>query len=102
MFTSVVLMSMLVAASVALPGGYQQISYAPIPYNFNYGVNAGATNFGQEESGNGGNAKGSYWVQLPDGRLERVDYWADGSGYHATVSFEGTAKHPSYTPSYGY
>ncbi|XP_053635401.1 cuticle protein 10.9-like [Cherax quadricarinatus] len=102
MFTSVVLMSILVAAGVALPGGYQQPSYAPIPYNFNYDVNAGATNFGQQESGNGGNAKGSYWVQLPDGRLERVDYWADGSGYHATVSFQGTAKHPSYAPSYGY
>nr|XP_045602194.1 adult-specific rigid cuticular protein 15.7-like [Procambarus clarkii] len=103
MFTSVVLMCMLVAAGVALPGGYQQQSYnAPLPYDFNYGINSGATNFGQQESGNNGNAKGSYWVNLPDGRVQRVDYWADGSGYHATVSFQGTAKHPSYAPSYGY
>ncbi|KAG7158014.1 Adult-specific rigid cuticular protein 15.5-like 3 [Homarus americanus] len=94
----VLLLCLLVTAGVALPGGYN----VPLPYNYNYGINAGSTNFGQQESGNGGNVKGSYFVHLPDGRVQKVDYWADGSGYHATVTFQGTASHPSYGPSHGY
>nr|XP_053635416.1 pro-resilin-like [Cherax quadricarinatus] len=98
MFTSVLLMCMLVAAGVALPVGYD----VPIPYNFNYGVSAGDTNFGQQESGDGSNVKGTYYVNLPDGRVQTVAYWADGSGYHPTVTYQGTASYPSYAPSYGY
>jgi hypothetical protein len=33
-------------------------------------------------------------VKLPDGRVQTVRYWADHSGYHAEVKFEGKAYHP--------
>ena len=83
------------------------IPQRPTPYVFNYGVQSDNSNFGQEEEGDGQNVRGSYYVQLPDGRLQKVDYWADESGYHATVSYEGTASYPtvSYSSSpsgYGY
>ncbi|KAG7158007.1 pro-resilin-like [Homarus americanus] len=101
MFTSVALMCLLVAASVALPGGYQQPSYnVPTPYTFNYGVTAGNNNFGQHESGDGRNVRGKYYVHLPDGRVQTVGYWADGSGFHSTVNYQGTASHPG--SGYGY
>ncbi|XP_045602201.1 pro-resilin-like [Procambarus clarkii] len=98
MFTSVVLMCMMAALGVTLPTGYN----VPIPYNFNYGVSAGNNNFGHQEAGDGHNVKGSYFVHLPDGRVQTVNYWADGSGYHPTVTYQGTASYPSYAPSYGY
>ncbi|XP_050735926.1 holotricin-3-like isoform X7 [Eriocheir sinensis] len=77
-------------------GGYSR----PTPYAFNYGVSAGYTNFGQSEKGNGyGGVNGGYWVNLPDGRVQRVSYWADGSGYHPVVSYSGKAHYPA---SYGH
>ena len=72
------------------------LSQVPTPYNFDYGVSAGATNFGHSESGDGfGSAHGGYWVNLPDGRVQNVNYWADGSGYHPVVTYQGTAIYPS-------
>ncbi|KAG7158018.1 pro-resilin-like [Homarus americanus] len=100
MFTSVALMCMLVAVGVALPGGYQPSYNVPIPYTFNYGVTAGNNNFGQHESGDGRNVRGKYYVHLPDGRVQTVGYRADGSGFHPTVSYQGTASHPGH--GYGY
>ena len=75
----------------------------PIPYNFDYGVSAGNTNFGHSESGDGhGSAHGGYWVNLPDGRVQKVNYWADGSGYHPVVTYQGTAVFPAGKGGYGY
>ncbi|XP_050316106.1 uncharacterized protein LOC126750510 isoform X2 [Anthonomus grandis grandis] len=54
--------------------------------------------FGHEEERKGKNTKGRYYVTLPDGRKQKVDYFADNSGYHARVSYENVAKHP-YVPS---
>lgn len=31
----------------------------------------------------------SYFVQLPDGRRLKVDYFVDDTGYHPSVSYEG-------------
>ncbi|KAK3872660.1 hypothetical protein Pcinc_022272 [Petrolisthes cinctipes] len=77
-------------------GGYGGGIAVPIPYSYNYGVSSGNTNFGHDESGDGsGNAHGGYWVNLPDGRRQQVDYWADGSGFHPVVSYQGTARFPS-------
>ncbi|XP_063862979.1 uncharacterized protein LOC135102124 [Scylla paramamosain] len=79
-------------------GGY---GYArPTPYAYNYGVSAGYTNFGQSEKGNGyGGVHGGYWVNLPDGRVQRVSYVADYSGFHPVVTYSGKAHYPA---SYGY
>lgn len=52
--------------------------------------------FGHSEARKGKTTWGKYFVQLPDGRLETVKYWADKSGYHAEVDFKGQAKHPSH------
>ncbi|KAK8398530.1 hypothetical protein O3P69_004000 [Scylla paramamosain] len=72
----------------------------PTPYAYNYGVSAGYTNFGQSEKGNGyGGVHGGYWVNLPDGRVQRVSYVADYSGFHPVVTYSGKAHYPA---SYGY
>ncbi|KAK8398522.1 hypothetical protein O3P69_003993 [Scylla paramamosain] len=72
----------------------------PTPYAYDYAVSAGVTNFGQSEKGNGyGGVNGGYWVNLPDGRVQKVSYWADGSGYHPVVTYSGKAHYPA---SYGY
>ena len=45
------------------------------PYAFSYGVKGdkpGAGNFGQHEESDGENVKGSYVVELPDGRKQVV------------------------------
>lgn len=51
--------------------------------------------FGHAESKQGKITEGKYFVQLPDGRVKTVSYWADDSGYHADVQYEGKAKHPN-------
>lgn len=33
-----------------------------------------------------------YYVQLPDSRLMTVEYFADETGYHPTITFEGEAQ----------
>ncbi|XP_071525093.1 uncharacterized protein [Panulirus ornatus] len=118
MFISVLLVCLLVAGGKAIPGGfgggfgggygggggggggYGGYANVALPYGFQYGVSAGPTNFGQWEGGDGhGNAQGKYYVNLPDGRVQKVRYWVDGSGYHASVSYLGTAKYPA---SYGH
>nr|XP_027223277.1 cuticle protein 21-like [Penaeus vannamei] len=89
-----------------LPGGYnyqapvvQQPEYPSVPaqYNFQWDVNdQNSGNFyGQQEQRDGDNTRGSYYVQLPDSRLMRVDYYSDASGFHPTVTFEGEAQYPS-------
>lgn len=57
--------------------------------------------FGQYESRDGDNTKGNYWVVLPDGRKQTVDYYVNGySGFVADVKMDGYAK--SYdAPAYG-
>jgi hypothetical protein len=56
-------------------------------YGGNYGPQA---EFGHAESRDGDYTKGKYFVQLPDGRLQTVDYYVDGySGYVAKVSYDG-------------
>ena len=57
--------------------------------------------FGHEESRDGDATSGSYTVQLPDGRLQKVTYYVDGdNGYVAEVSYEGEAQYPESDESY--
>ncbi|XP_050720260.1 pro-resilin-like isoform X1 [Eriocheir sinensis] len=124
----VALLSALVAAALARPDnpppsyGPPAPSYhapapsyhapspdAPPKYDFNYAVKDeySSNDFGAQEARDGYNTQGSYYVLLPDGRLQRVSYTVNGdSGFVADVTYEGEAQYPQQSygapaPSYG-
>ncbi|XP_032790811.2 pro-resilin [Daphnia magna] len=92
--------------------------YAPAQYDFGYGVkdDYAYVDFGHSENRNGDKTKGQYYVVLPDGRRQVVNYYVDGySGYVADIKYEGNYKsaysadykptykpvpNPTYSPSY--
>ncbi|KAG7166342.1 pro-resilin-like [Homarus americanus] len=72
-------------------------------YNFNYAVkhDPSGNDFGHQETRDGDNTQGSYYVQLPDGRLQTVTYFVDGdSGYIADVKYDGEARYPDSYESF--
>jgi hypothetical protein len=76
---------------------YREPEAGPAVYNFNWLVKDDPTNnnYGQNEDRNGDKTSGSYYVSLPDGRLQKVTYSVDGlGGYRADVTYEGTASFP--------
>ena len=81
---------------------------APAAYSFNWAVKDDYTNnnYGQDEKRDGYATSGSYYVALPDGRLQRVTYSVNGDGgYVAEVSYEGEAQYPeqkAYAPAPAY
>ncbi|KAK4290881.1 hypothetical protein Pmani_036265 [Petrolisthes manimaculis] len=92
----------LVAVALAVP---TQAPYGhsdpqgPAKYDFNYAVrdDASANDFGHNEARDGYDTQGSYYVQLPDGRLQQVTYYVNGdSGYVAEVSYQGEATYPAH------
>ncbi|XP_063591558.1 pro-resilin-like [Penaeus indicus] len=109
----VIAFAALVAVALARPENIPQYGYgAPTPssgpakYDFNYAVNdpPSGNDFGHQEARDGPNTQGSYYVLLPDSRLQRVTYTVNGdSGYVADVTYEGDAQYPStprpYTPA---
>ncbi|XP_018017501.1 adult-specific cuticular protein ACP-20 [Hyalella azteca] len=78
--------------------GYRQEYYGPAHYGFQYGVHDPhhGANFGHQEEREGYTTRGSYYVNLPDGRLQKVEYIADEHGYRPIVSYEGHAHYPSH------
>jgi len=67
-------------------------------YSFNWAVSddSSSNEFGHQEARDGDDTQGSYYVQLPDGRLQTVKYFVDGdSGYVAEVNYEGEASFES-------
>merc|ERR1711862_72551 len=82
--------------AVAHHTGYANPDLSEVsPYTYNYGVAdeySGAA-FSQLESNDGtGVVEGSYQVNLPDGRIQTVNYHAnDVDGYVADVSYNGVA-----------
>ncbi|XP_042886057.1 cuticle protein 18.6-like [Penaeus japonicus] len=105
-----IIFAALVAVALARPDqapayGYAAPTAAPAPakYDFNYAVKDeySGNDFGHQESRDGYDTQGSYYVQLPDGRLQKVTYTVNGdSGYVAEVSYEGEAQYPAEQPAY--
>ncbi|XP_063591472.1 pro-resilin-like [Penaeus indicus] len=105
----VIAFATLVAVALARPQytpayGYGATTPAsgPAKYDFNYAVNdpPSGNDFGHQEARDGPNTQGSYFVLLPDGRLQRVTYNVNGdSGYLAEVTYEGEATSRPYTPA---
>ncbi|KAK8392667.1 hypothetical protein O3P69_014835 [Scylla paramamosain] len=51
---------------------------------------------GHQETRDGYDTQGSYYVQLPDGRLQEVTYTVNGdSGFVAQVNYQGEAQYPT-------
>ncbi|KAF2368097.1 Insect cuticle protein [Trinorchestia longiramus] len=99
MYKVVLFLSLAAVAAVAMPSDPYAPKYKPEPkpYQFAYGVadEHYGPNFGQEEKSDGKNVKGSYTVQLPDGRKQTVTYQADHyNGFHADVQYYGEAQYP--------
>ncbi|XP_054284820.1 pro-resilin-like [Macrosteles quadrilineatus] len=74
-------------------GGYDEGPSEPANYEFRYDVDAPEYNvkFGHQEARQGDVAQGKYYVLLPDGRTQLVEYTADQDGYHPKITYEGTA-----------
>ena len=71
-------------------------------YSFTYEVRDEkyGANFGHQETRDGHTTQGQYYVQLPDGRTQKVQYTADEHGYRAEVTYEGEAN--NLDQSYGH
>ena len=99
-YTLFALFALVAAASAQQYGSapsYREPEAGPATYNFAWQVKDDPTNnnYGQNEDRNGDKTSGSYYVSLPDGRLQKVTYSVDGlGGYHADVTYEGTASFP--------
>ncbi|KAK8392565.1 hypothetical protein O3P69_014753 [Scylla paramamosain] len=81
---------------------YSEPRQTPAQYDTQYVVSDAefGTNFGQQERRDGDDVSGTYYVQLPDGRLQVVTYTVSAeTGYVAEVTYEGqtTTAAPSYT-----
>ena len=65
-------------------------------YDFDWAVSEDSNEFAHQEARDGDDTRGSYYVQLPDGRLQTVTYYVDGdNGYVAEVNYEGEAHYDS-------
>ncbi|CAO1435136.1 unnamed protein product [Diamesa serratosioi] len=64
----------------------------PVKYEFQYDVQdtQSGNDFGHKESRDGSVATGKYYVLLPDGRKQIVNYIADENGYRPTITYEET------------
>ncbi|XP_064123098.1 pro-resilin-like [Macrobrachium nipponense] len=72
-------------------------------YNFKWAVSddSSSNEFGHQEARDGDDTRGSYYVQLPDGRLQKVSYYVDGDdGYVAQVTYQGEARFPDSDESF--
>ncbi|XP_071535282.1 pro-resilin-like [Panulirus ornatus] len=90
------------------PPAHHQPTYndQPMPHSFEYSVSDdyAGTKFGHGEESDGNTVRGSYNVDLPDGRKQTVNYEADDyKGYVANVQYQGEAQHPhQYSPPQTY
>ncbi|KAK7074758.1 hypothetical protein SK128_005741 [Halocaridina rubra] len=62
----------------------------PVQYSYKYRVESpflDDPDFGHAEKRDGGRTRGRYYVRLPDGRTQVVDYYADETGYHPSITY---------------
>ncbi|KAL0859748.1 hypothetical protein ABMA27_010107 [Loxostege sticticalis] len=73
-------------------GGDDGSNGEPANYSFEYMVKdeQSGNDFGHRESRQGDRAEGLYYVLLPDGRKQTVEYEADQDGYKPRISYEDT------------
>ncbi|CAH0546794.1 unnamed protein product [Brassicogethes aeneus] len=71
-------------------GGKDEDEGEPANYQFKYDVEdaASGNEFGHEEERQGDVARGKYYVLLPDGRRQTVEYTADNEGYKPKITYE--------------
>merc|ERR1711860_67035 len=89
----------LILASMAINSNVKATDHYNDAYMFGYEVNSNEyeqkQNFGQMEHRNEDEVMGEWYVQLPDGRVQRVRYYVDKySGFVAEVTYEASV--PKY------
>merc|ERR1711970_1490464 len=70
----------------ASSGSEESYESSEAKYNFQWAVSdeSSENHFGHQEARDGDDTQGSYYVQLPDGRLQKVTFHVDGDdGYVA-------------------
>ncbi|XP_066948456.1 pro-resilin-like [Macrobrachium rosenbergii] len=90
------------AAPRASSGSEESFESGEVKYNFNWVVDhdPSSNEFGHQEARDGDDTQGSYYVQLPDGRLQKVAFHVDGDdGYVAEVTYSGEAQFPDSVES---
>ncbi|XP_047479323.1 pro-resilin-like isoform X2 [Penaeus chinensis] len=100
MNTKVFILFALVAVIAA--DKFESIESGEARYEFDWAVkhDDSDNDFGHQEARNGDDTQGSYYVQLPDGRLQTVRYVVDGdNGYVAEVNYDGEARYPDSNES---
>jgi len=80
------------AKNSAHQAGYQQKSHG---HEYTVDDQYSGNHYGHSERRNGNQVTGTYYVNLPDGRKQIVNYYADHTGYHPTVTYEGTKTYDS-------
>merc|ERR1712168_301195 len=98
-----IILAALAVIAVARPQYSKEPAYPDTPpqYASEYAVKDeySGVDFGANEERNGYDTQGSYYVALPDGRLQRVHYTVQGEdGYVADVTYEGEAQYPPAAP----
>nr|XP_027223617.1 cuticle protein 21-like [Penaeus vannamei] len=86
------------APRVASRESFESFESTEAKYDFQWAVDHddSGNDFGHQEARDNDNTQGSYYVHLPDGRLQTVRYVVDGdNGYVADVSYEGEARYDS-------
>ena len=75
----------------------------PANYEFSYEVNDpdSGNDFGHEESRQDEEARGTYYVVLPDGRRQIVEYEADEEGYKPMIRYEDEGGYPGSQGDFG-
>ena len=73
---------------------------APAKYEYEWQVvdSYSNNNYGQQESRDGANTVGSYFVKLPDGRTQRVSYTVDDYGGKCFKSNIGVTRLKKFSP----
>merc|ERR1719468_1275252 len=83
------------------PAPYKEEPLPPQPYEYKYGVadDYSKNSFDKAETQDEyGNVQGSYKINLPDGRVQIVNYVSDKDGFRADVTYEGTPVYPEPPP----